>query len=359
MTVTEHDSDGVDAVRGALLLLVMLGHDMFITVPFPRFFPVVNNVHVIGFLLLPFMFPSRPLTLRFVAERAVRYLVPYAVFAVLCAILYRAMYGSEQTIAAWFGSVVVAILHGGAATLKEATGFSLFWFLPALFSVALLRSLWISVSRTWRMVLGVLLVGGHVTMGTWPDWLRLGLPMSFSIAIFVVPLGWAVAWLYSRGSSHPSLLAIGSALTAATCGVIAFIMNSSSNIGGVSVWAWNHPSRLLLHDVLAAGFFLAVFSGRRWLAAVAFLRRLGHDSLSIYLTHALFLQVYLAIMIKLRLGPGHAVPLNILGSVAFMTAGALLAAIALRWPPLRHWVMPRSSADWALLMSRVEGADSH
>jgi hypothetical protein len=30
-----------------------------------------------------------------------------------------------------------------------------------------------------------------------------------------------------------------------------------------------------------------------------------------------------------------------------MTAGTFVAARALRWSPLRQWVLPRSSADWA------------
>lgn len=342
----ESASDAVDGTKGLLVLLVVLGHDVVLTQRFPEFFNVVYNFHVIGFLLLPFAFSSRTASLPWTVDRATRYLVPYAVFAGLAAILYRVIEGPNCDMATWCVRVALALARGDSGSLKATTGFTAFWFLPALFSVTVLRAT-LRAKGVFGAGLVLLVAVLHVTIGAWPGWAKFGPPLGFTTALFVLPLGWAVEQAWPRLVSHRGKVVLAASAIALACGAIAYRTKSISNIGALTVFDWREPSKLLLHDAYAVAAFLAALAGGPWLAKVPLLVRLGRDSLAVYLTHLFATQLYVRF--------AHVVGIPVLGlvgllnvamSVVVIVALSLVAASALRAQVCQAWLFPRGVRDW-------------
>jgi fucose 4-O-acetylase-like acetyltransferase len=335
-----------DATKGWMLLLIVLGHDSVLTARVPNLFPIVNNFHVLGFLLLPFVSTAPRASRALVVDRAVRYLVPYVVFALLATVAHRVLYSDGTTLSAWLLEAATAILRGNPHPLKHTTGFLAFWFLPALFSVTLLRSFVAELSLHWRVVVGLLLVVGHASLGIWPAWAREAVPMGFAAAVYVVPLGWTAAWVWKLAQNARPQLAVATAVGGLLCGVIAFrLHNSVINIGSLDVFGWNRPERLMLHDAYVLTTFLAAIAAGPWLARLWIVVQIGRHSLAVYLTHLFVIQIYA--LISRRFG------FHVLGtlaevaaSVVFTIAGSLLAAQVCEWHRLRVWIMPRGAAEW-------------
>lgn len=343
-------SDEVDATKGLLVLLVVLGHDSVLTERFPRFFTVVYNFHVLAFLLLPFALSAPKFTWRGTTDRAVRYLVPYGVFAVGAAIAYRWLDGALTSPFVWVQDLLVALVRGDASALKRATGFTAFWFLPALFSLAVLRSLVNSAPATVRSTILILFVATHLTIGAWPWWARYGPPLGSSIALFVFPLGALVEFLRAPLAKKGPFVAAGAALGAFTCGLTALRLSSVSNVGALTVFTWKDFDRVLLHDAYALLAFAAALTAGPWLRHVPLLTRLGRDSLAIYLTHLFAIQLY--VRVSQAVGApttGQMGLLNVATSAVVVVALSMFAAGCLQHDAIRAWVFPRGLDEWALV----------
>jgi hypothetical protein len=118
-------------------------------------FEVLYSFHVYGFLFLPFLFAVKPLTGRSIADRAVRYLAPYAVFYLVASVMFFVMYRRSNGLIAWAGDTLVGLVVASPKTVQKASGFQLFWFLPALFSLTVFRSLWVYLGKRTRVAVFV------------------------------------------------------------------------------------------------------------------------------------------------------------------------------------------------------------
>ena len=75
-----------NGAKGILIALVVLGHNRVLSAASPELFSSLYNFHVGSFLLLPFFAAGKGFGRSWLADRAVRYLVPHLVFfAFACA----------------------------------------------------------------------------------------------------------------------------------------------------------------------------------------------------------------------------------------------------------------------------------
>lgn len=130
----------IDAIKGFFIVLVVVGHNTLVLAVLPRASEVLYNFHIFAFLLLPFLLASHPLGRGFAADRAVRYLVPHAAFYGLAAALFAASRLPEVTLAESAGRALAGLALGTPGAIERGCGLRAFWFLPALFTLALLRA---------------------------------------------------------------------------------------------------------------------------------------------------------------------------------------------------------------------------
>ncbi len=326
---------GNDATKGFLVALVALGH----FVPAQSLSPWLSSgglydFHVIGFLLLPFLRPAAPFGVRVFADRAVRYFVPFLVFALLSFLAWKL---TVNPAAAW-RALPAALLYGDVLSLGDGVGFTFLWFLPALFSLTWLRSA-IAVCRGFlhtALVLAVLLAHGLMT---WP-----GFPLPFNPlpALFVLPIGWALTRLAPLRRGHILWLVLS-----VICGIVAARLHHHINIGALAVSTWRQPGLLLLHDVYALAATLTVIHFGDQLARIPGLVPIGRYSLVVYLSHQFVLKAVEigASRHQWYTSPGAKLVLVVVAVPGSLALGWLLARLLER-PAIRPWILPQSLRDW-------------
>lgn len=338
----------IDAIKGFFIVLVVVGHNTLVLAVLPRASEVLYNFHIFAFLLLPFLLASHPLGRGFAADRAVRYLVPHAAFYGLAAALFAASRLPEVTLAESAGRALAGLALGTPGAIERGCGLRAFWFLPALFTLALLRA---AMARSHAAAAGLAAAGlaFHLAAGALGRNVEERLLFGLSIALFVLPLGLAAAWAWRLREriGRPALTALALATWAATQ-LVAYEHASFVRLAGLKVPSAAEPLRLLLHDALAVSAFVAIAGLSARLARVPGLVWLGRQSLFIYLVHSIVFQGILAAL-GLRPGRGTA------GADAALAAGSLAATLALSAlaahvvttrPLLRDAIAPRAARDW-------------
>lgn len=336
---------GNDATKGLLIALVALGH----CVPAQRAWPWLAagglyDFHVIGFLLLPFLRPAPACTARTLADRAVRYLVPFAVFAVLsCAVWHVTMHPQVS-----WSALPLALVRGDVVALGNGVGFTFLWFMPSLLSLSVLRSVLAAAPRVLRLALVAVLVAAHGLVAG----MVFGLPLNPLPALFVLPLGWAVGALAARRQARWLWLAL-----AVGCAAIAALGHHHINVAALLVPDWRSPQWLALHDVYAVAATLAAIHFGAALARLPGLVQIGRYSLVVYLSHQFVLKLA-EVWSERQPWAGETAARVVVAAVAVPASLAFgwLLAQGLERPPLHRWVLPQTMAEWPLTARLVRAS---
>lgn len=124
------------ALKGFLICLVVLGHNVFFSEVFQTSCWVwLYSFHVAGFFILPFFYPERELTWQRTKKNAKRLLWPYT-YMFVSLFLVNYFIRKEATLD-W--GLVNTYLTGNQYTLKDYTGFQYLWFLPPMFSMLVIK----------------------------------------------------------------------------------------------------------------------------------------------------------------------------------------------------------------------------
>ncbi|MBW2292321.1 MAG: acyltransferase family protein [Deltaproteobacteria bacterium] len=290
------------------------------------------------------MLPIGPLSTQFVRDRAVRYLVPYLAFSSLCIVLYPFVAPD------WKPVDVLGVFLASALSIKAATGFELYWFLPCFFMLTVLRALRVQLSSG----AGWLLLGIAVSINAGVGWLSAEQlfysPFGLATALFMYPLGVGAAWLWRVGRSRRTVTGAVAVAVWAACAVVLYQVDSSANVGRLRVYWIGQPVEWLIHNLIPVAAFLAFCSLAPMLTRVPGLARLGRHSLTIYLVHSLVSQ---ALRMAFDLDPqrlGLVLGVLLLGLI--LAISDQFATVLERVTPLRRLIMPRDAKEWPLLRPR-------
>jgi len=343
----------IDAFKGLLIILIVLGHNPYFSRSFFGAFEALYKFHVASFLLLPFIFPvSRP---TFIEARdiTVRYLVPHYLFFYLACILYFSIFihKNYESILQWFSQVMLASLLASQGLYKQACGFHLFWFLPALLVLALIRICYIRSSTKLRIYLLGLSLLDHFCIGIYQEDILQFFPYSISLVLYVFPLGLLVckAINYSRK--------LWFILT--NCIAFLFSIYLGNTIllevafaGGGAMYPVFDLSRFILQDLyLTSGFFTLLSIAR--LIPLPPLVKLGKRTMIIFLLHSFvqqaFIQSGLANLIFQWI-PKEPIAILVLFlltiGLSYFTGDALQ-----RFPRLNGIILPRNWNSWKIAIS--------
>jgi fucose 4-O-acetylase-like acetyltransferase len=339
----------IDAIRGFFILLVVLGHNIVVTSAVPGLFSALYSFHVYAFLFLPFVFPGEPLTRSMAADRMIRYLVPHTVFFGVAAVSFAVMFRRGDPLLAVGADVVVAWLVSSGRVYKEACGYILFWFLPALLSLVLVRGLWERASTPvrWAIVAGLIAV--HGVVGALPVPVKRYVPFGLGIVAFTFPMALVVEWLWHR-ARRARALGAAFGLGAFVCGLAIFLaLDGVSRIGSLTLYSWAEPGMLFLSSAIPVAAFIGFAASSATLARIPLLVVFGRFSLLIYLSHSLLFRAFERLVPNAWIPRGPAAGGLAVGFVLFLlTLGAawLLARTVERVPWLRRWLTPRGVGDW-------------
>jgi len=341
----------VERFKGILICLIVLGHNYLFSKWVPEAFGVLYNFHVACFLLLPFLFPSGVMSGNWLKDRLTRYLVPHFFFLGIAAVAYYVIFvhGSQTGAFEWLVSLGLAITFSSETTYDESVGLRLFWFLPALLSLVLIRA---QLQRRSKNVIFVLLLISccvHIFLGALPmHWLGY-VPWGLPIVFFLLPVGLVVQELWQRyGNSN--IFFFGAIVVGICCVFTGLVWPSSIGLAGEPrVFSYQQPLRLLFHDIyLVAAFFALLGFARVWKWNV--LERLGNASLGIFLIHSFVWQALIFIgFVDWLISINLVSVLNILVTLLItLWVSFQINKLIVSSPVIRCLIMPRSFGEWRL-----------
>jgi len=341
----------IDFIKGIAIVLIVLGHDTQINLAGGWLQPAIYRFHVHIFLLLPFVFPMKDKRVGYLLDRAVRYFAPHLALMLFASVLYSFMTG--RSLSTFLIDLILALVIGSEDFIKLATGFSLYWFMPCLVSMTLLRLLNQFQSRVVILVCAVALLFA----GLIPREYLVYSPQGIIRAMYLYLMGVAIGWLTTH---RPSPACFAGALGGFACtGYVLYSHDTLVNISEVYVpTVLDGPDFLLSisHPIFA---FMTLFWGAPYLnKTLPFMHAgaswIGRQSLIIYLFHSLVLQAIFLVLAKF-LGIISPEDTNALVK-GVVLVGAVLLPVPIGWaikrlPRLDSLVFPRTRAGWSLAWS--------
>ena len=349
------------------MLFVMLDHNDIV-----RNVRLMNDVfkpltfHVAAYLVLPFLMPPKRLAFGMVRDHAIRYLVPF-LFALLgYALAYQIVYKGVMLDSQWVKNLGRAFFFADPWSLQASTGFIVLWFLPALLSTVILAALFNSSPPLGKVVLLIVAIVAHLTVGASSLALRETVPQGLLIALYILPFGiavrYAIPWILARPAQ---------ALIAVVCLVVltatwVFELGSEIEIATLELPTFSQPLWVFTSDLGNLTALVVLLICSPLLNYVPGLKLLGQYSLLVYLFHPILYKPIFDLLLRYcRVGElttpvGAAIYWT--GAVVSIVLAASLsicgAMIIRKSPWLRATVTPRTLKDWppsALLGSAWSG----
>ncbi len=345
----------LDRAKGILIVLIVFAHNTLVTQSWPDLRGFFYNWHVFAFLLLALVMPFRSDKPGFLTTRFVRYYVPFIIFFTMTWAAMVVLGGTTAGLFDRFSEWAVAVLIGSAALLDQASGARLFWFLPALMGLVLIRWAIDQFHETVRpMMLGFVAIAGFLFAGLIPDAVKQWLPFGIPIALYVIGPGLVFAYLVTRAlraDPGTATLALYAVLSAAVCGLLyAYSVSRGSALILASFDFYDIRSLdlLLAHAGLAMSAAAAVVFAAGAMGEARWLQWLGQASLLIYLVHQIIFVGLRAVAFQVdpELEGASRQAAGIATFVATMALSVAVAWLIQSREALNQLVAPRDWADW-------------
>ncbi len=343
------DPDTVDAAKGLLILLVIWGHASNFWDPEPFISFSVKFFHVACFLLFPFIYDIRPMSKQTFKNIVAKYYAPFLFFVLGYAALYF-IYAAPN-VEQWGKAIGQALIFGNKPMLDSATGLSALWFMPVLISIVLLNGLLIGRLRLSLWILLPFALALHLYVGGLDQSVKYNLPMGLANAFYLLFIGYLIRLLclnktkeYLSKNSHVFLLILfmGIFFSSYYDTLIKFPL--------ILLPDYTNIKTMIIHDgiIIAAFMFLITTP---YLKKINFLKYCGQHSLTLYLTHLVFLAFSMEFAKHHFVETGFNVIslLIVIGIFLFSLSGGFLCHVLLtKLPLLKNTIMPTSWENWAI-----------
>ena len=283
---TDHMTRMINRIKGILIILVVMDHNEWFRLLWPKLFEPLT-FHVLGFFLLSFTASKKTISLKFIADRVARYLVPFWWTLALSSVCYYSMTKSESSLNEMMLKYLMAALLGSAITVKNASGLYMMWFLPCLFGLtcllALIDSLNTNLVRLFVWILAILcyfLMPNIV--GHWISWIPFGIPVVAYIFIF------GLTWRKILNFRIPKYAGPLSLLTFTFCYALLMHTNVHIEIGTLEIYSLRDPLMALLHLISVFTALFTIIWVSNMMNELKWIENIGISSLLIYLIHPFF-----------------------------------------------------------------------
>ena len=353
-TFTNTLQSSLNALKGLLIIFVVMDHNDLLRILAPDLFRPLT-FHVLGFLVLPCLLPTKPVDRGFFLDRLIRYLVPFWWVLTFTTLMYALAFrngGGLSTVAVdWLAAAAI----GSAPLVKTATGFYYLWFLPCLAGMVILLTLFQSLNKSWQYASGIVMLLGHAVITAFPEVLLRYTPFGLLIVMWVFPLGLLMRWAITNGWVFRLRYLILVVFLASYSYLVAIGLNVE--IMTLELRSISEPLLFLLQDITAVSGVLMVMWIATKLDKLSMLNLCGKHSLMVYLLHPLvfFLGYKLSGVSNLHLESYPLLAVGVLSVVLTVSISLLLAIGIARIPIARAWLTPKDWKDWGpvRLLSRA------
>ena len=274
--------DASNAIKGLLIILIVLGHNSILcrswngceSIDSLFHWDWFYTFHVYCFFILPFFYNKKPYCKGNIRKNAIKLLYPYLCVTLLCLVLSVFVTGAEfkgWTHFSW------TMISGSDKLLEEAINLNFTWFLPAMFTLLLLKDVYYSLRKCERGVMigislilwGIALTGAmkFSTMGTY-------VPFAFVPAFRLLPICLFTVWIAEKLKDNVMTRCFISAVFAILTLLFWLSLNCNIRMG-----------RIAFYFLMPVAAFLTLLQFRHYLAKSHLLVAFGKLSLQIYLYH--------------------------------------------------------------------------
>ncbi len=333
----------IDAVKGVLILSVMIGHLRSLAGVNLEIFQFVYNYHVIGFLLLPFLYPIKLVTSQQIITWIWRFFVPFTVFFILYGTLNLLFLNANFS----FLDIVKGYFIATPSMVDVVTGSEILWFLPHIFLVFLLFNLIMTKSSSIFLVFVISLVF-HALIGFLDDEYASYIPFTASNILYLFFIGFVlrfiVMYLREDGKKYIILFLFLFLVT-------QFISIYTKNVlgyTGLYLFDASSPLKLILCDVLViSGMLSFVYLG--FLPKVKFINWLGQHSIIVFLVHQPFLFLTWKTLEMFSGGVQNIYEISVYGFISLLISlifSSLLVLFFMRYKRINTLIFPRDYQSW-------------
>ena len=286
--------EDIDALKGILISLVVLGHNYYFSHYFTLWFSYLYIFHVACFLLLRFYLVSRDNS-AWLLNHIIRLLYPHFIFLFFSLLLYYFFFIEKDfvLILQWLAEVGSAIVLENEESLKQASGFRHFWFLPAFFCLSVLLAFfdrcgsWLQCCIILGSMLYIALWGflGSSAMHKYAPW------GTTTIAYLMLP-GILLRFLSDKVQYNIFYYLLISSLWISS---FSFFIKKQLfiSLAGYAPCEllFSHPEYIALHYLFIIITFLFLLH-TAWYLRHSIFRNIGKFSLQIFLIHPFIWQIF-------------------------------------------------------------------
>ena len=336
--------DESNAIKGILILLIALGHD----IPFVKMTDSwmvmvwLYLFHLQDFFLLPFLYPLKPLDRKRLANLLIRFYLPFIVF--LIPLLTIQLLRKQPTPSLY--QLPIVFVGGGALFLRKYIGTQFLWFLPAMCICSIIKELFAIATPIPKKI--IILLGATAILCTilaFPKWLMNKNLDYVRLAFRILFLGILLRTMIQCRFSW-TIPAIITFLIGSICFFVHYRLCIRPYTFGYALT----PFHYVLTPLMSISFIILLHHYRTLLTQSHFLKLMGSNSLYIYLFH-----IYWGYLGNWLLAKLHA-PLLLSSAVCLviMLGGGLSIALAIRrCPILRSLIFPKTLDDFSLAWRRI------
>ncbi len=334
----------IDAAKGFLILSVIIGHLRSLSGVNHEIFQFVYNYHVVGFLILPFLYPIKTVNKTQIMTWLARYYVPFTAFFLLYSVLSITILGTNFNPLTFIKGYFIATPE----MIDRATGSSILWFLPHIFLVMLVVSLVFKKVRIPLMALLIVSFILHGMIGFLPRETAFEIPFTASNLFYLFFLGvitrLLVMILKETGFRY------GWVFFVLFIGLQIASLTTQKVLGYTGIWipSFLDTPKLLLIDLLIVNGMLFMLYFKP-LGRIKPLIWMGKHSLIIFLIHQPFLYLTWQILERTNGTANSSNNVILYGSISFVSAlffSIIGVLILYRLHVLKRIIFPRSFADW-------------
>lgn len=330
------------AIKGVLIFLIILGHNMLFTyyVLPVRGMEYLYCFHIHAFFILPFLYGSKPLTKQRLGDYFIRLYWPFLLLTLVVSVIY-AMIGYQR----WDALNIIRMwLTGEPKLLKEYCGVQIFWFMPAIFSLSVLKDLFYHSGKLVRSVLimwsvFILILSSGVIKNDVCDLLysKLSSTLPFGLYIGSSYLVYGVVTRYIVGIVGKYYRNVSGIVTAlfVACSLLYFCY---------VFFFLNEVVYTCLRLVMPVLFMLGLWCFRHYIGRLSFCEKLGDKSYPVYLCHPFIGYAVYGLFMKID---GNLSLVWAIGAQCLILYGAYyLSVILYKMPGLRMFLLPKSISEF-------------
>lgn len=341
------------SLKGLLIFLIVLGHNSLFCNAIDGFHSFIYCFHVQCFFVLPFLYPSKSLSVSSIKDNFFRLYWPFIIIFILYSIVFKivAPYLPPQGYAYFLsdndGGIVNCfrtILTGNWFMIEFFSGFQYLWFLPVMFSCLVWKQIVEYATICHKKATVVLLMA-----------LSLVCYVMFFVFMYHAPYGLEINHGILQFSLFGALQGLGIVL-------VSYIIRAICeryNDGQLWIWVLLFCVSLIwyvitlesaitiwvLRGVMPIIFFVILFGLRKQLSSFNLLKKIGDNSFLIYIIHPVFCKFFV------MLTPEH-LSINwvyiIMSQILIIVMSYYLAKFINNMEIIRRTFFPKKSSDFIL-----------